>query len=225
MGTQQNNIISRMVYENARQAVIMAFSNNVGFDISTYKLTQSYLRLEQALVTTKAQYTFPVQINQGTTTNTEQRLNLQDSFVISHVGLFVALPSSATDTTYRLQTYPDPLIFTTGATAMGTIYNGYFTISVNNNVLVPSWDLYRHYTVNQTQSSVAGATPPPNAVLNQNAGGEDSFFAMEPNIILVGSKNNILTITLPAAVATVDANSRLVLYLRGVLVQNSTSVS
>lgn len=217
MGTQNNNIISRLVYDNAKTAVMMAFAGQPGFDIAAYKLTQSFLRLEQPITNNKAQYTFQVLTNQGNPTNTEQRLNLQDSFVIAHVGVFVALPSSATDATYRLQTFPDPLIFTTGAAALGVLYNGYLNISVNNNVLVPSWDIYRHYCVNQTQSSVAQ--------LNQNAGGEDSFYAMEPNIILVGSKNNVLTINLPAAIATVDANSRIVLFLRGILAQNSTVVS
>ena len=225
MGTKNNNIVSRLVYENAKAAVIAAFAGTPGFDIAAYKLTQSYLRLEQALVTTKAQYTFPVLTNQGTPTNTEQRLNLQDSFVISHVGFFLLAPASATDATKIPQTYPDPLTFATGAAAAGVLYSGYLNISVNNNVLVPAWDLFRHYQTNQTQSSVAAGAPPPNAVLAQIDGGNDSFYAMEPNIIIVGSKNNVITINLPAAVATVDSNSRIVLIFRGILAQNSTVVS
>lgn len=225
MGTQNNNIISRLVYENARAAVANAFSSQPGFSLEAYKMTQSYLRLEQPVTTTKAQYTFPILVNQGNPTNTEWRLNLQDSFVISHVGVFLALPSGAADAAYRLQTYPDPLVFTTGAAALGIIYAGNLNVSVNNNMLIPAWDIYRHYVVNQTQASVAAVTPPPNAQLNQNNGGEDAFYAMEPNIILVGSKNNVLTVTLPQAVATVDANTRLILLLRGILVQNSTVVS
>ena len=225
MGTQNNNIISRLVYENARAAVAAAFGSTPGFSLEAYKMTQSYLRLEQTITTTKAQYTFPILVNQGNPTTTEWRLNLQDSFVVAHVGVFLALPSSVTDATYRLQTYPDPLVFTTGAAALGIVYAGNLNLSVNNNVLIPAWDIYRHYVVNQTQASVAAVAPPPNAQLNQNNGGEDSFYAMEPNIILVGSKNNVLTVTLPSAVATVDANTRLVLLLRGILVQNSTVVS
>src|SRR5258708_4549985 len=89
---------------------------NPYFDpVSAFRLSQSALRLEQPTVTSSATYLFPVLTNiqnQAQAFNTEIRLNIQDSFVPTHVGFFLALPSSGTDTTFKLMTYPNPAVLT-----------------------------------------------------------------------------------------------------------------
>ena len=60
---------------------------------------------------------------------------------------------------------------------------------------------------------------------DENNAGDFGFFPCEPNIVLVGSKKNDLTITLPSGLASVTTNSRLVCIFRGILAQNSTSVN
>lgn len=216
-----NNIAARMVYDNAKKALYRAFGNNPSLNIEQFKMTQSFIRLEQLAVVGQTNYTFPVQVNQGTAFNTEQRLNLQDSFVISSIGAFIALPSGSTDATFRLQTNASPFIFTNFA-PFRTFYNGKLAISVNNNTILPAWDLNRHYYSPETQQTAAfGAASP----IDQNRGAEDGFYACEPNIVLVGSKNYQINVQLPAGFSAVDANSRLVLLFRGVLAQNSTVVS
>jgi hypothetical protein len=54
---------------------------------------------------------------------------------------------------------------------------------------------------------------------------EDGFYPAEPNIVLVGSKKNILQLVMPNALATVTANSRVVCIVRGILAQNVTPVN
>ena len=213
-----NNINGRVVYDNATRALYRAFPN---IPVGKFKTTQSYLRLEQAVVAGQTLYNFPLLINQGATFNTEQRLNLQDSFVVSQLGFFLALPSGATDATFKLQTYPNDFLFTNPAQYQ-IFYNSRLTISVNNNVIVPAWDLYRHKVVPQTQQTQAlGAGSPEDEI----SGEEYGFYAVEPNIVLVGSKNYQVQIELPVGPTPVDANSRVVIILRGILAQNSTVVS
>jgi len=79
---------TRLAFEKAKEAI-----NRAGFSLGQAVLSQSYLRLEVALSTTVTSYQFPVLTNDVSATNTssfvtEQRLNLQDAFVCSSIGLF-----------------------------------------------------------------------------------------------------------------------------------------
>lgn len=220
--TSYTNINERQIFEQAQLSLASAFQDTPGFDVRNYKLTQSYLRSEVALVAGQSQYRFNLLVNQSQPIpfNTERRLNLQDAFVTSAIGFFVAVPGSSVDAEFLPLTYPDPLVFAAGTSADAqTLYNGNLVITVNNNVLIPAWDMFRHYYVPQTQ---AQAGPP--AIKNQQSG-LDGFYPMEPNIVFVGSKNNQVVLDLPAGLATVQANSRAILWLRGILAQNSTVVS
>lgn len=215
-----NNVTARLNYENAQAALYSSFSNTPGFDLRNFKITQSFLRLEADLVTGNTQYQFNVLVNQPGTKNTEQRLNLQDSFVISQVALMLGKPSGTTDAGFIPQTYPDAAEFT-NADEYKKLYNGAaLKFTVNNDILIPSWDTLRHYYVPQTQ---AQAGPP--AFVNEVDFSEQPFYPMEPNIILVGSKNNVIQLNLAEGLTAVDANSRVILMLRGHLIQNSTVVS
>lgn len=217
-----NNVTQRLVYENAKSQVIRAFGPNYNED--QIRMTQSYLRLEAAMVAGKTSYNFLVQANQGNPFNTEKRLNLQDSFVISEVGIFVAKPSGATDAKFPLLTFPDPTVFSTGTTAadLEVLYNaGEMQILVDNVQYVPAWDVQKHKYIGQTQASMIAS---PETAKNQYDGSSAGMYPMEPNLILVGSKNNVVNITLPNGIDTVETNSRIIILYRGLLVQNSTTV-
>src|SRR5919108_2594665 len=124
--------------------------------VDQFKLTQSELRLEQPLVANQNQYTFQIMDNQpgagGQIFNTEIRLRQQDTFVPTMVGLFIALPSSSTDATFRLYTYPNQFVFT-NALQMRALYNGQMKIMVNNYQFTYGWGLQRHWNSNQTQQT------------------------------------------------------------------------
>jgi len=214
-----NNANGRLVYDNAVRALYRAFPTA---KVGQFKTTQSYIRLEQTVAVGQTLYTFPLLTNQAAANNTEERLNLQDSFVTSQIGFYLAKPISATDSTFRLNSQPSQFVFTNAAQYQN-FYNGKLAISVNNNTILPSWDLARHYYAAETQQTAAFAATSP---IDQLKLDEDSMYAVEPNIVLVGSKNYQITVSIPTGLTAVDsAFTRIVLIFRGILAQNSTVVS
>jgi hypothetical protein len=221
MATQHGQ---RLVFENAKNLVA-----NAGFNVNQAVLSQSYIRSEIAMSTSTTSYHVPVLVNDtqnGNTFATENRLNLQDAAVISSVGVYVAIPASASTTAFPLYSYPNAVVFSTSgaATALYNLYNGYMQMNINNRVIVPSWGLYKHLAVPQTQQgSQAGAT---NGGIDQFDGTSQGYYPMEPNVVLVGSKNNQISLNLPSAIGTLQAGvaPRIVVIFQVILAQNVTPV-
>lgn len=225
---QISTMNSRLVFLNAKQLLIRA-----GVSVADSKLTQSFLRLENQMLVGKTQFQFfllTTQVNNaGLIFNTEQRLNQQDSFVAAAWGVFLSKPSSNSDATFILASYANPSVFTTvnAASSAQTIYNSYFQLAVNNDIIVPAWDAYRHRSVPQTQfltfvPPATGATVPNE---DQIDGASDAFHPVEPNIVFIGSKNNVLNLIMPAAFTAVETFGRMTVLFRGVLAQNSTIIT
>jgi len=105
MATQMGQ---RLVFENSRMLI-----NQLGYDTSHAVLTPSYLRSEVLLSTSSASYHVPVLINDntnGTPTVREQRLSLQDLFIVS--GIQITLVSGAsTSAVAQSYTYPNKTAF------------------------------------------------------------------------------------------------------------------
>lgn len=219
-----NNFDLRMVFDNAKEAIMKTFGIASKEAVLNYfKLTPSIIRLEQPIVAGQTLYTFPILENAPLFSNTEVRLKLQDSAVVYSMAMFTAAPSSPTATNFTLDTYPNTQKYPTGFSAMNSLYNGNMWITVNNDQMITQWDLWRHYNANQTQQTAAAGAGSP---LDQNRGSFDAFYPMEPNIVFIGQKSNVIQLILPSGgVATVDANSRIVLFFRVINAQNSTSVS
>ena len=219
MATQHGQ---RLVFDNAKNLV-----NNAGFSAGTAVLSQSYIRSEVAMSTTTTSYQIPILVNSvgaGTNFATNNLLNLQDAFVVSSIGVFVAIPAASTTTAFKLFTYPSPVAISTAgaADALYNLYNGKLAVVVNNRQIVPSWDLYRHLYVPQTQQGHAVTA----TTIDENDATEFGYYPCEPNIVLVGSKNNVITLELPGAISTLQASTapRIVVIMRGILAQNVTPV-
>ena len=216
---------SRLAYDKAKEAI-----NRAGFSASQAVLSQGYLRAEVTMTTTKTLYTFAILQNDqtnGAQTNTEQRLALQDAFYCSSIGIYVAKPSSATDTTFPLCTYPNAQIFSTAnvASSLYSFYNSFMSLTVNNRQIIPTYDVMRHYDVPQTQQFAnADYTTSGYAVRDQQRGIDSGTCPIEPGIVFVGSKQNVLQITMPVACAAVETFQRAVIIFRGHLAQNVTPV-
>jgi hypothetical protein len=210
----------RVIYANAREMLSKA-----GIGAAQAVLTQGYLRFEQPMLLGQTNITFPVLVNQSTggQFNTENRLALQDAFVTSELGVFLFTPSSGTATNVPLISYPNTTLFTVAgsAAAAETIYHSYLTLSVNKQVIVPFWDVWRSRLTNQTQQSVAIAA---GTAQDQLSGRDDVFYPTEPNWVIGGAASNILQLVMPNSFAAVTANARIVIYARGVLAQNCTSI-
>lgn len=220
-----SQVNARLVYRTARKAM-----QDAGVNPAQAILSQSYLRLETVASTTKTNYQFGVLVNdapQGSTQRAcEVRLNLQDAFYVASVQVFTALATNATATDFSLDTYPNPRKYSTAgaAAALYNLYNGYLSLTVNNRIITPNWDLFRHLEINQTQQTV---TPVATTIPLDEMNGNSTAFACEPNWVLIGSKNNVLNFQLPSSIGTLQASSTTVLavILRGVLAQNVTVVS
>jgi hypothetical protein len=220
-----SQIGNRLVYQQATAALRRANINP-----GTAVLSQSYLRTEAALSTTSSAYQFNVTVQDTfqTAFNTQQLIGLQDAFVVSELGVFVCAPSSSTATDFRLDTYDSILVYTTANAANGirTVYNGALSLTVNQRQIVTDWDLMRHYKVPTQQKATNAyyATTGP-AFQDGNDMSTDSMFPVEPNWVIKGNAKNLLQITLPGAPAAIQANSRIVIIMRGLLAQNSTPLA
>lgn len=223
------NFGTRGAYKSA-----IALLQKYNYDTSKCKLSQNYLRSEQIVATGKTNYQFGILVNENvgaaSPRATENRLNLQDIFFVNSVQMLLGLASSPTATDFDLNTWNNPTIFTTAlaATALNNLYNGLLTLSVNNDVITPSWDLARHKYVPQTQAGTGGGGT--GFVLAQSDQKDlylDSAVPCDPSWVLQGQKNNVLTINLPNAISTVQAGATtvIVFILRGFLAQNLTVVS
>lgn len=216
---------TRLAFEKAKNAIQQA-----GFSLGQAVLSQSYIRTELTLSTSKTLYQFPILVNdnsQGAPTNTSNLLNLQDAFYCSSLFIGFAKPSSSTDTTFQLVSYPDASIFSTANTASSlySFYNGSMSLTVNNRQIVPSYPVSRHYWVPQQQTTTnADYTTSAINYRNQMDGSESGYAPIEPGWVFVGSKQNILQINLPASLTAVESNSRVVVILAGHLAQNVTPV-
>jgi hypothetical protein len=220
-----NQIGQRLVFQNSKNAIKRA-----GLNPASAVLSQSYLRFEAPLSTTQATYTFDTLVNENTNPNyvTQNKLNLQDAFVISSIGFFLAVPASSatTESAFPLYTYPNQVAFAASTdTDAYSIYNGQMQLTVNQRTIITGWDITRHYFVPQTQGLATRASTSPFNAIDQVDLAENGLYPAEPNIVLVGSKKNILQLVLPSALATVQTNSRIVCVVRGILAQNVTPVN
>lgn len=220
----KDSIASRMDFDVAVELFAKAFRKSKEQVVKDFRLTQSRLRLEQPITTTSTLLSFPVLSNiqnQAQQFNTEVRLNLQDSFIPTRIGIYVAKPTGTADATFKLQSYMNPFVFAQ-AVPMQVLYNGFLSISVNNDKLLPNWPLGWHESRPETQQTAAvGAGSP----VDQFNGDDDGLRPMQPFVLLLGSKNLQIQVNLPLAPTAVDANSRMVIVFDGILAQNSTVVS
>ena len=201
-------------------------------------LSQSYLRAQTAL-STQSLIAFNVQKNAVTSPLvTENLLELNDQFVISHftVGLQQVASDSPTNTQLlaaEFFTYADPTKFTgTNAVNAGAIYGGVLNFTINRREFLPSFPMRAFYRAPITQSGAflktAGTTGTPAATFTGNTGvnsydnGLFGFFPSEPTLI-DGRMTLNININLESAVAFDDSSNTIyaVLELRGYLVVNS----
>ena len=229
MSTVITNINSREAYRNA----VRLLSNFLGISeeqvISQYRPGPASIRGEVAISNSTTQYTIPIRTTDAgaNTFATNILVQQQDIFVASELAVYVAVPSSATDSAFNLLTYPDPTVFSTSgaATALNALYNGFARVTINNENSVVNWDLAKHRKVPFTQSAAnaqyatSGIVEVPSLDL-----ASDGFHPVEPNLVLSGASNIQFTLNLPQAVSTVQSNSRIVVIQRGILLQNATSV-
>ena len=139
-----NQISSRLVFQNGKNAIKRA-----GLNPANAVLSQSFLRFEVPMTTTQTTYQFDTLVNENANnfnTVTSFKLNLQDAFVTSGIGLFWADNATLTDANYPLYSFDDA---TTWSKDAWGLYNGNLQLTVNQRTILTGWDTTRHYNAPQ----------------------------------------------------------------------------
>lgn len=228
MSNRLSSMDARLVYMTGQGIVQKA-----GLQLTQVYLTQSTLRLEQALIVGRTQYTFGVLTSDlgsanSQPTTTEVRLRQQDSFITSNIAFRLGEPTALADATYVDTTYPSPAIFNAAgeAAALEILYKAQLKITVNGTVVIPTLHMGRFRFVPTTQKVAAAA--------NQNGiaydaidNSSDGVMIMEPNVVLIGSKGNIIEVNLPSGITVIGTAgfTRMIQEYRGLLAQNSTIIT
>jgi hypothetical protein len=194
-------------------------------------LSQSYLRAETRLDSTSV-INFYVQKGQvATPLVTENLLELNDQFVISHIGF--GLKQIASDTPSDLQqlkapviTYYDSNTFTgTNAGNVGAIYNANMSISINRKDFIPAFPMRSFLRVPDTQTAAnADYTASTIKLTNGYPNGLYGFYPTE--VVLIDGRQTIdIAVNLGTSVSFDDATNSVyaVLEFRGYLIVNSKS--
>ena len=215
-----NSMALRDDFEIARQIF-----ESAGFDLQKIRLTESTLRMEQPLAANTNLYSFPVLVNiqnQAQPFPTERRLQQQDSFVVTQVGIFLASTTGVNDVAFKCSTYANPFVFA-NATQMTALYNhADMFVTIDNDQWITNWDVMRHwYSPETQQTTAAGANSP----IDQLREAIDGYYPCQPCLFLTGAQNIELTIRLNQIAPTaVDANSRYVIKYRGFKAISSTVI-
>jgi len=207
-------------------------------------LSQSYLRAETQL-SNLSTYNFYVQRGQvAAPLVTEQLLELNDQFVITHFRVSLryidptttATPTATEQLSAQQYLYADPTVFTSTSANAKSIYNGNLSFIIDRKQFLPSFPVNAFYRVPTTQSgaflATAGTTGTPAATFTGNTGvnGYDNglfgFYVSEPTLI-DGRQTLDISLNLGASVSIATIGTDPMIYAtletRGYLVVNSKS--
>lgn len=192
------------------------------------------------------------QVASSPVTPTMRLLTMQDSFMISTLSYF--LMQYAYDETQQNPIFDIDTITWAPITYVSTWNNNdtevnfapgcamlwigaYLSLEVNKKMLIPYWDCYRHYKAPMAQATPSFPNPSDYMprTKNQHDGSTDGFYPVEPNVVIGGGRGNILKLNLaaniPSTIAPFSQEGygagfviKAVVCVRGILMQNSTSV-
>ncbi len=185
----------------------------------------SYLRVEQTLSNTKTRYAFDIK-KTGGEVHTERKLDRNDVFIVTHIGIFLIAQLDTTRGMEVLQTYPNPDVFVTatGFTPehLNTIYSGHLEVKIGSKVNIEALDMnkFRYVPTSQQEAS--------NLYIKYSEFNIDAYSYWPGNLLhLHGTQNIEMFIDIPSitglAWAAVAANTsnKIVLYPMGYLVKNA----
>lgn len=207
------------------------------------RLTQSSLFLRKPISSTATTYQFDVLETQTSTLQGDEiRLNLNDEFITTQMGLYLTGNASVTTSEgvvtqlpgLNLHTHTLQNVDFVKGQALTPFYDGALKIAVNNIVYLEKWDTRKHYVAPRTQFS--NFITPNSALVPSNAFNKDGMYNVEPMLTLSGAKKNDITLALPAAITAQsfsyidDAGNNIkvnidgiALMLRGLNAQNAAS--
>jgi hypothetical protein len=237
---------SRIAYANAFKNLHMKATQNGKIAVENTPwypnrgnviLSQSYLRSEVKLSASKNTYQFGIlnnQITNGQTAifNSEKRLTLQDVFYVAQIGYYFRLVASGLgNTVYSSHLFSHPpgqISNGTNTNTLDALWQGELQLNVNNRVVEPGWDLWRHYETPQTQypvfeSAVDSQQYPVN---DEHYGGQSGVYPVEPMWILNGAFDNVMNVSYYDGLSNIGLSGdvHMVIIMRGILAQNCSKL-
>lgn len=225
-----NQIALRNAFKSVKAAYAEAGRNPI--------ITPSDLRLENPIQQNVNYYQFFALSSEqnpgftGGSSNTEIRLNTNDSFFAVLAGLYCAKPSSATSAEYVLNSYPNPNTFTATTAAAYQMFfnNSTLNISINNVQYIQNYMTSRFRNVGVSQAGL-GATSStsvpasiPSTLVDSFDGNESGVSALGTIIELSGQKKSSLLMNVPTGLSVAPGTyDRLALVLRGFLALNAAT--
>ena len=207
-------------------------------------LSQSYLRAETQL-SNLSTYNFFLQRGQvAAPLVTEQLLELNDQFVITHFRITLrfidpsttAAPTATEQLNAQQYLFADPTVFTSTQANAKSIYNGNISFIIDRKQFLPAFPVnafYRVPTAQSTNLTTGGTTGTPAATFTGNTGGVNGydnglfgFYVSEPTLI-DGRQTLDISLNLGASVSIATIGTDPMVYAtfetRGYLVVNSKS--
>lgn len=152
-------------------------------------LSQSYLRAETQL-TSLSSYTFQIQKNNvAAPIVTEQLLNLNDQFVITHFTLglkYIASDAPATldQLNAQVYTYVDTNTFTGNAANAAGVFNSSLSMTIDRKQFLPAFPTRAFLRVPGTQTAAnAWFTGSGTKLTNEYSNGLYAFYPSEPTVV------------------------------------------
>ena len=158
-------------------------------------IAPDFIRMEAYLVNGKSEYEFFHKLL-GNESATENKLNEQDAFRVTDIGIFLLQESTTVPGIGVLQTYPNPIVFPDESGAIQTahlehIYNGRFVGKIGDTTYLPGMPVQACRVVNTAQQT--------NATTNRSERhGSDGYIGSTPQYTLKGRENNSLKLVVPA---------------------------
>jgi hypothetical protein len=213
-------------------------SQALGKDVPFSSMSESDLRLEIALAS-QSSIRFNVLANVGTTLASEIRLNLNDAFVITHIGLRVAKVAAASPTANqvvnkKMYCNPNPFVFdgAAGDVNIAAIYNSSFSFEVNKVKYIPNLSTHNFLRYGDMQEgSATGINATPTTVRQANDSLPNGLFGYWEcdEMIITGTQDIVPLISLPAGFSSSFTETNEVNYaillLKGYLLQNMGTFS
>lgn len=169
------------------------------------RLTPSTIYLTQAIASTKSTYSFDVLENQtGTIQANEIRLNQNDEFIMSNLGVYLEGYINTAENKIRL-TYA-PIESGPAMINLGNLYEGNLRIAVNNIVYLEKWDTKKCEKKGVTQfenfAPASAAFQQTKATAPNVDFGTDGMISVSSLLTLSGAKKNEIVLTLPTALTS-----------------------
>jgi len=184
----------------------------LNIDKGQFIISERTLRAEQVLAANKNTYNFDLKENKSSDRPLERKLNQNDGFVISHLGLAIYKETTSGSPTqyFPLFTYPDPNYFLgvlggiNESDSAETLYLGDLSLKSNNTEIIQQFNtMHLRYVPERGYIVAAGAQTRDEFPQYGPSIEARGFYPYSVNAILNGQDNNTLSLSVGAGNTTV----------------------